>query len=77
MLGVGPLPILRRAGMLEWNAAPGVVLRKAAPRGEVELVGLLQLREIAFQTRTFGQQPKNAPLIQNVDVILPHHIVDG
>ena len=39
MFGVRPFPILRRAGVLERNAAAGIVLREAAPRCEVELVG--------------------------------------
>ncbi len=69
--------ILRRTGMFERNAAAGIVLRETAPGGEVELVGSLQLREITFQTRTFGEQTKDAPLIENVDMIFPHHVVDG
>ncbi len=43
MLGVRSLPILRGTGVLERNAAAGVILREATPGGEIELVGLLQL----------------------------------
>ena len=77
MLGVRSLPVLRGAGMFERNAAAGVILREAAPGGEIQLVGFLQLREIAFQARSFGQQAEDAPLIEHVDVVFPHHVIDG
>src|SRR5215471_12929463 len=66
-----------RARMLERDAASGEVLRKAAPRSEVELVGLLQLRQIPLQAWAFGKQLEDAALIQHVDVIAPDHVIDG
>ncbi len=77
IFGARFLPILRRARMLERNATPGVILREAAPGCEIQLVGFLQLRQIAFQARTLGEQPEDAPLIEDIDVVLPHHVVDG
>ena len=77
MLGVRSLPILRGTGVFKRDAAAGIVLREAAPGGEVELVGLFQLREITFQARAFGEQAEDAPLIENVDVVFPDHVVDG
>src|ERR1700733_13658523 len=76
MLGLRPFPILRGAGMFKRYAASSVILRKAAPRSEVELVRLLQLRKVTFQARTFREQAEDAPLIQHVDVVFPHHVVD-
>ena len=77
MLGVRSFPILRRARVFERDAAAGVILREAAPGSEVQLFGFLQLGEITFQARTLGQQAEDAPLIENVDVVFPHHVVDG
>src|SRR5580704_3491749 len=76
VLGVRPLPILRGARMFKRDAAAGVVLREAAPGSEIQLVGFLELREITFQARTFGQEPEDAPLVENIDVVLPDHVID-
>ena len=73
----GAIPVGRICGVLERNAAVGEILREAAPGGEVELVGLLQLRQIAFETRPFGQQAEDAPLVEHVDVVFPDHVIDG
>ena len=61
----------------ERNAAAGEILREAAPGGEVELIGPLELRQVAFQARAFRQQAEDAPLVEHVDLILPDHVVNG
>ena len=71
------IPIRGVGGILERHAAAGEILREAAPTGEIQLLGVLELREIAFQARTFGQQAEDAPLVEHVDVVLPDHVVDG
>ena len=63
--------------MFERQTAAGEILGESAPRGEVQLVGFLELREVAFQARALGQQAENAALVEDVDVILPHHVIDG
>src|SRR5260370_27743689 len=63
--------------MLKRNAAVGEVLRESAPRREIQLVGLLQLRKITFQARTLGEQPEDAALVEHADVVFPHHVVDS
>ena len=75
--GLRPFPHGNRAGVFERNAAAGEVLRESSPGGEVQAFGFLQLRQISVEPRTFGQQPEDAPLIEHVDVILPHHVIDG
>src|SRR5437870_2665232 len=77
MLDVGLFPNAGRTGMLEADAASGEILGETAPRCEVEPVGLLDLREVTFQARTLCEQSKNALLVEDVDLILPHHVVDG
>src|SRR5262249_20806349 len=72
-----PLPVGRRAGMLERNAAIGEILSKSTPRGEVQLVGLLELLQIPFEARSLGQQPEDAALVEHADVVLPYHVIDG
>ena len=71
------LPERDRAGVLERDAAAGEILRESAPGSEVQLLGFLQLREIAVQARAFGKQSEDAPLIEHIDVILPDHVIDG
>src|SRR5205807_8224841 len=72
----GSFPVGRRAGMFEWNPAVGEVLGEPAPGGKVQLVGLFQLREISLEARTFGEQFKNAALVEYAHVVLPDHVVD-
>ena len=62
--------------MFKRNSPAGIVLREPTPRRKVEFLGALQLRQIALQPRTLGQQPEDAVLVQNVDMILPDHIID-
>src|SRR6185369_9251570 len=44
---------------------------------EVEAVCLFQLREVSVQARTLCEQFENAALIEDVDVVLPDHVIDG
>src|SRR4051794_26645098 len=62
--------------MLEGNAPIGEILRKSSPGCEVELIGLLELCQVAFEPRSFGKQPENAPLVEHADVVLPDHVID-
>ena len=71
------VPIGRIGGVLEGDAAAGEVLRKSAPGGEIQLLGVLELRQVVVQPRPLGQQAENAPLVEHVDVVLPDHVVDG
>ena len=73
----GAIPVGGAGGVFEWNAAAGKVLRETAPACEVQLLGVLELVQVAFQTRPFGEQPEDAPLVEDVDVVLPDHVVDG
>src|SRR5579871_70016 len=76
-LAQSPVPIVGIRGMLERNAAIGKILRKTAPGGEVQFGGFLELREVAVEPRTFGEQLENAVLGQHVDLVLPDHVVNG
>src|SRR5271157_5034754 len=76
-LAHGAIPVGRIGGVFKGDAAAGEVLREPAPGSEIELIGGLELGEIAFQAGTLGQQPEDAPLVEDVDVILPDHVVDG
>src|ERR1019366_8287176 len=51
-------------------------LRESAPRCEVQLLGVLELRQIIVESRPFGQQAENTPLVEHVDMVLPDHVVD-
>jgi hypothetical protein len=72
-----PVPIGGIGGVLEGDAAPGEVLRESAPGGEIQLFGRFELIQVAFETRSLGQQPENAPLVEHVHMILPDHVIDG
>ncbi len=63
--------------MLKRNATSRVVLRETAPGGEIELGGLLDLREIAVEAGTAGQKFEDARLVEDVDLIAPDHVIDG
>ena len=71
------IPIRGVGGVFEGDAAAGEILREASPGGEIQLLGVLQLREVAVQPRTFGQQAEDPPLVEHVDLVLPDHVVDG
>ncbi len=73
----GAVPVGRIRRALKGNAAAGEVLRKTAPTGEIQLLGGLELIEIAFQPRPLGQQAEDPPLVEHVDVVLPDHVIDG
>ncbi len=60
-------------GMRRWRE----VLRKAAPRGEIELGGFAQLDQITFQARAAREQLEDAVLVENVDLVFPDHVIDG
>jgi hypothetical protein len=76
-LAGGAVPIGRISRVLERDAAAGEVLREAAPGSELELVGGLELGQVAVQARSFGEQAEDAPLVEHVDVVLPDHVIDG
>ena len=42
----GAIPVSRVGRVLERNAAAGEVLREAAPGGEIQLLGVLELRQV-------------------------------
>src|SRR5271167_3444563 len=71
MLGLRPLPEGRAAGMFEGDAASRIILREPAPGREIQLLGSLELAQVAFQARSFGEQPEDALLIENVHVVFP------
>jgi len=62
--------------VFEGDAPAREVLREAAPGGEVQLVGRLQLRQVTVQARSLGQQAEDPPLVEHVDVVLPDHVID-
>ena len=76
VLGASALPMLRRTRVLERDPACRIVLCKSAPGGEIELVGFLQLTEIAFEPRTFGKQAKDPVLVEDIHVIAPNHVIN-
>src|SRR5260370_19952907 len=63
--------------MLERDAELGVIWCEAAPGCDVGLVGLLQLGEIAFEAWSFGEEPEEAVLVEDVDLVAPDHVIDG
>src|SRR5688572_27534409 len=63
--------------MLERYAARGVVLRKTAPRCEVEFLRFAELSEIALEPRALGKEPENTMLIENIDLVFPDHVING
>src|ERR1035437_7589131 len=71
------IPIGGVSGVFEGDAAAGGILRETPPSGEIQLLGVLELGEVAVQSRTFGQQAEDPPLIEHVDLVFPDHIVDG
>ena len=62
--------------MLKRDTAFSVTLCKPTPGGEIELVRLFELRQIAFKARALGEEPKDTALVQHADMILPDHVVD-
>ena len=76
-LARGAVPVGGIGGVFEGDAAAGEILREAAPGGEIQLLGVLELGEVAFQARALGQQAEDAPLVEHVDVVFPDHVVDG
>src|SRR5262249_31901872 len=76
-LAEGTIPIGRVRGVLKRNPPVGKVLRESAPRSEIQLFRLLQLRQVSFEPRPFSQQAEDSPLVENVYLVLPDHIVDG
>ena len=72
----GAIPIVGVRRVLKRNATAGEILREAAPGSEIQLFGLLELREIAFQARAFGEQAEDSPLVKHVDVVFPDHVID-
>src|SRR6476661_3416627 len=69
-------PVRRETRVLERNAAIGEVLRKTAPGSKIELLCTLDLLQIIFQPRALGEQPEDASLIKNVDLVFPNHVID-
>src|SRR5262249_55209584 len=76
MLRTRSLPGGDRASMFERDAPSGEVLSEASPGGEVELFGLLELGQVAIQTRPSGQQPEDAALVEDVHMVFPHHVIN-
>jgi hypothetical protein len=52
-------------------------LGEAAPGGEVEFLGFAELEQVAVEARAFGEELENAPLIEDVDLVFPDHVIDG
>ena len=63
--------------MFKRDAASRVILSQPAPGGEVELGGLFHLCQVAIEARSAGEQFEDASLVEDVDLVLPNHIVDG
>src|ERR1700693_4521825 len=62
--------------MLERNTAARVILRETSPRAEIKFFGLFQLAQISFEPWSFGKQPEDAFLIEDIHVVFPDHVVD-
>ncbi len=63
--------------MFKRNTPAGEILRETAPRCKIEFLRLFELRQIRIEARALGQQTEDPALIEHVDVIFPHHVVDG
>src|ERR1039457_3582383 len=76
-LAAGAIPIGGIGRRFERDAAAREVLREPAPGGEIQLIGALQLRQVAIQARPLRQKAEDAPLVEHVHLVLPDHVVDG
>src|SRR5260370_19130426 len=73
----GAIPIRGVRRIFERHPPAGEILPNPAPACEIQLFGVLELREVALQPRPRRQQAENAPLVEHIHVVLPDHVVDG